>query len=318
MIRDEYRIECASWDADRSAIRAVREQVFIVEQGVLQSDEWDTQDERSRHVLALDSEGHAVGTARLTPDRCVGRMAVLSQWRGRGIGSAMLRVLLEQARALGYRIIEMHAQTHALSFYERFGFTPIGDEFLECNIPHQSMRLTLAEPEARELPPVAHPPAARLLQTEDRADALAALLELLRDALQEVAIFTRDLDPGLLDVADILDELKRIGLSGRNARVRVLLKEPRVPVAKGHRLLTLAQRLPTPMQLRIPIEPNDLAAPSAFVINDRGGYWYRPLGDRFEGEGSTFAPARHRELLQRFDETWERAETSVELRALDL
>ncbi|MGA9422885.1 MAG: GNAT family N-acetyltransferase, partial [Rhodanobacteraceae bacterium] len=62
MIREDFRIECASWDTDRDAIRAVREQVFIIEQGVPQSEEWDTHDDRSLHLLALDSDGGAIGT----------------------------------------------------------------------------------------------------------------------------------------------------------------------------------------------------------------------------------------------------------------
>ncbi|MGA9342060.1 MAG: GNAT family N-acetyltransferase [Rhodanobacteraceae bacterium] len=318
MIPEHFRVEPASWESDRDAIRGVREQVFIIEQGVPQSEEWDTKDERARHVIAMDTDGRAIGTGRLTSDGNIGRMAVLQGWRDKGVGAAILRVLLEQASTLGYRSVEAHAQTHALTFYEKFGFEARGDEYLECDIPHQTVRLELTGQAKRGVATPVPTPRARRIETDDRAEALSAMLDILGDASHQIAIFTRDLDPDLLDVADTLDQLKRIALSGRGARIRIVVQEPRLPVAKGHRLLAMAQRLPTVVQLRTPLEPQDIGTTSAFVLNDRGGYWYRPFADRFEGEGSTFALARHRELLLRFDETWERSETSIELRALDL
>ena len=70
-------------------------------------------------------------------------------WRGRGVGAALLRALLEQARALGYPAVELHAQTHALAFYEKFGFAAYGEEFDECGIQHRTMRLALEAPAGR-------------------------------------------------------------------------------------------------------------------------------------------------------------------------
>ena len=80
-----------------------------------------------------------MGTGRLLPDGHIGRMAVLRDWRGRGVGGAILVALVERAAARGMRRLVLNAQTHAVSFYARYGFTALGDEFMEADIPHVAM-----------------------------------------------------------------------------------------------------------------------------------------------------------------------------------
>src|SRR5882762_2229177 len=70
-------------------------------------------------------------------------MAVLGEWRRRGVGTALLEALLERARKRSIRRITLHAQTHAAAFYRRFGFNERGEEFLEGEIPHVEMTLEL-------------------------------------------------------------------------------------------------------------------------------------------------------------------------------
>ncbi len=317
-IPDDYRIDAASWDADHDDLRAVREQVFVIEQAVPREDEIDALDPKSRHVLARDGAGRAIGTGRLAPTQAIGRVAVLAEWRGRGVGVAIMRVLVEQARALGYTWVDLHAQVQAIAFYAALGFVAEGERFMECGIEHQTMRLPIEPPEPREFAPLAPIPQARTLAVDDREQALAAIDELLADTRYELALYTRDLDPALLDTAAALDGIKRIALSGRHARVRILLQDPRKAVADGHRLIALAQRLPSTIEIRTPVEEQDLQYPAAFLVNDRRGYLFRPLGNRSEGEGSTYAPGRHAQLLSLFDQIWERSTPSEELRQLSI
>lgn len=316
MIREDFIVEPASWEADLADLRAVREPVFLIEQGVPPEEEWDELDAKSRHVLARDREGRPIGTGRLTPEHRIGRMAVLADWRGKGVGKAIVQALLEQARSLGYAAIELHAQSHAVPFYASLGFEAFGDEFNECDIPHRLMRMKLAPLAGREPGVLAPKPEARALLVEDREQALAAINDLLADAKHELAIYTRDLDPALLDVPATLEALKRIALSGQRARIRILVQEPRKAVADGHRLIGLAQRLPSAIAVRAPVDERDLQYPSAFLINDRRGYLFRVLGSRPEGEGSTYAPGRHAQLRELFDQAWERSVPCEELRLL--
>ncbi|MBX3701856.1 MAG: GNAT family N-acetyltransferase, partial [Dokdonella sp.] len=122
MIHEDFHVEMASWERDGAQLRALREQVFVLEQGVAAADELDALDAQSVHVAARGADGSVIGTARLTPARSIGRMAVLREWRGRGVGEAMLRTLVEYARARGWPELDLHAQSHAIGFYERAGF----------------------------------------------------------------------------------------------------------------------------------------------------------------------------------------------------
>ncbi|MCS6785936.1 MAG: GNAT family N-acetyltransferase [Thiobacillaceae bacterium] len=137
------RVRRADWPRDEAAIAAVRRAVFIQEQGVPEALEWEPDDPRCDWFLA-EAADQVVGTARLTADARIGRMAVLPQWRRRGVGSALMRAVLAHARTLGLQQVSLHAQVHALPFYARFGFQPVGPQFDEAGIPHRRMFLRLA------------------------------------------------------------------------------------------------------------------------------------------------------------------------------
>jgi predicted GNAT family N-acyltransferase len=140
----EFTVRIMAWREALPLARPIREKVFIDEQKVPPDLEWDEWDERSDHALALDADGGPIGTARLLPDGRVGRMAVLKEWRQRGVGGALLLALLERARGRRVERSVLHAQTHAAGFYRRFGFTERGAEFLEAGIPHVEMTLDLS------------------------------------------------------------------------------------------------------------------------------------------------------------------------------
>jgi predicted GNAT family N-acyltransferase len=138
-----FRLRPAAWPRDAALLQGVRRRVFIEEQGVPEALEWDEWDAGALHVLALDGAGLAIGTGRLLPDGHVGRMAVLREWRGRGVGGALLDALLEAARVRGLREAVLNAQTHALGFYAGRGFVAEGEEFPDAGIAHRRMRLRL-------------------------------------------------------------------------------------------------------------------------------------------------------------------------------
>ena len=137
-----FTVRPADWPRDAAAVRTVRQAVFVVEQKVPPELEWDGNDAQCMHVLA-EVDGVPVGTGRLLPDGHIGRMAVLRPWRGQGVGSAMLAMLLELAQARGHTQAILHSQSHALDFYMRAGFRVTGDEFIEAGIPHRRMLKTL-------------------------------------------------------------------------------------------------------------------------------------------------------------------------------
>jgi len=139
----ELSVRIVAWPEARAAASAIREAVFVAEQGVPQEIELDEWDERCEHALACDAAGRPIGTGRLLPDGHIGRMAVLRERRGRGAGGAILEALIDRARSRGMTRVVLNAQTQAAPFYERFGFAVSSDEFVEAGIPHVEMARNL-------------------------------------------------------------------------------------------------------------------------------------------------------------------------------
>jgi len=123
----------------QAALRAVRGEVFKREQGVPDELEWDDLDAVAVHVLARDAFGNAIGCGRLLPDGHIGRVAVLRHWRGKGVGTEIMQVLIAVAREHGHTELHLNAQTQAVPFYTRLGFSLEGEEFLDAGIPHRHM-----------------------------------------------------------------------------------------------------------------------------------------------------------------------------------
>lgn len=138
-----FAVRLANWQDDGPVLRAIRETVFIHEQHVPVELEWDEFDVDCLHILALESAGNPIGTARLLPDGHIGRMAVLREWRDFGVGSALLQRLLEEVKKRQLRLTIVNAQTYVVGFYTRFGFRVVGEEFIDAGIPHVRMVLQL-------------------------------------------------------------------------------------------------------------------------------------------------------------------------------
>ena len=128
--------------ADWPEVVALRTRVFVDEQGIPEKDEFDAEDADCLHVLVRLNRD-PVGTGRLNPAGKIGRIAVVAGRRGQGIGSQILRELLDTARRVGIREPFLHAQLQAVPFYEKFGFSREGEEFDEAGIPHVRMSLVL-------------------------------------------------------------------------------------------------------------------------------------------------------------------------------
>jgi len=274
--------------------------VFVQEQGVPVELEWDELDPHCHHVLARDAEGVAIGTGRLTPEHRIGRMAVLPEWRGRGVGDALLDALIQLARAQGWQDIGLHAQASAITFYARHGFLPQGARFTEAGIEHQTMRRLLDGPNP--------------VETHDAA--VAAMLGIIGRARRHLWLYSRELDPGLLDRPDVMTALRQFGTRGGEARI--VLQDALTPQAAHAPLIGLSQRLPSAFLFRVVEETVDRAYPSAFACNDAGGWYFRLLGHRTEGETRIDQPARARQLENIFEPFWERARPCTEYRALGI
>lgn len=150
---EAVRICQVEWGEYRTAIRFVRDTVFVKEQHVPEEIERDGLDGECYHVLALDWNHNPVGTARMQKNGHLGRIAVLSPWRRRGIGSQLVGELIKISRTLGLQEVDLNAQTHAMEFYRRLHFQARGEVFHEANIPHRNMFRIIAGPLEKAISP---------------------------------------------------------------------------------------------------------------------------------------------------------------------
>lgn len=134
----DIKIIPISWADGQNELMQVRRKVFIEEQHVPEELEWDEFDTQSAHFLVY-TNNTSIATARLKPDGQIGRMAVINQYRNKGIGKELLSTVISYAKNAGYSMVYLHSQQHAIRFYQQHGFTNNGPEFFDANILHQAM-----------------------------------------------------------------------------------------------------------------------------------------------------------------------------------
>lgn len=156
------------------------------------------------------------------------------------------------------------------------------------------------------------------LPADTREDIDAARLRLLIQTRRCLAIQLPLLRADLYSSPEELSELRRIATSGRGAQIRLLLHDPVAALREGHRLIGLIQRLPSVLQVRVPVDEADLASPCACLFNDTGGYLFQPDAARPQGRAALADRAARAPLEQRFEDVWERAAPAGLLQPLGL
>ncbi|MDR7129276.1 putative GNAT family N-acyltransferase [Algoriphagus sp. 4150] len=140
------KVEKVTHDDQLKSAFWIREQVFVIEQGVDPKEEYDEFESVSRHFLAcLDEKPAGTARWRITPNGVkLERFAVVKDARGKGVGQALVAAVLEDikgAPATAGKKKYLHAQLSAVPLYSKFGFEKEGDMFEECNILHYKMQL---------------------------------------------------------------------------------------------------------------------------------------------------------------------------------
>lgn len=143
-------IEGVSEDIIKRA-RALRHEVFVIEQNVHPDEEWDGKDEQAVHFLLVDENGTDIATGRmmfLDKTAKLQRIAVSRKHRGRNLGKLLMDAMVTRARKEdGVREAYLSSQVHAIPFYEKHGFTAHGDVYDDAGIPHKDMTLIFTDTE---------------------------------------------------------------------------------------------------------------------------------------------------------------------------
>lgn len=138
----QVTINQVTWQQAENELRAIRTPVFIDEQFVTPEFEWDEIDADAVHLIAT-FENQPIACLRIIHYQKIGRMAVIKQWRGKGLGAALLLEAISICKKQGIKSIGLSAQTHAINFYLKAGFNQTSDEYTDVDIPHVDMQLDL-------------------------------------------------------------------------------------------------------------------------------------------------------------------------------
>jgi predicted GNAT family N-acyltransferase len=302
----DAEIGVVSWKVNKDILRGIREQVFIEEQGVPRDIEWDEHDKNATHFL-VTLQGQPIGCGRRQDDGKLGRMAILAEHRGRGHGDALLQFMLHQAKTCGLRRLYAHVQQQAAGFYRQAGFHEFGEPFDEAGIAHIGMEITLDYRGFEHfISGVSYP---------HPFDALA--VQLCDSASHCIRIMSPALDHEVFDSQALSSALSKLARKSRHTWVHILISDSRPLVKRGHQLLTLCRRMPTPVEIR-KLERHPQWRGETIVIRDDSGVLYKPGDVDHEGfyePDSRASARRHRDL---FDELWQRSSTDSELRILGL
>lgn len=314
-----FRVEPADYHSDFDDLRAIREEVFIVEQKIPEDIEFDSIDPSCHHFLARTDEHAAIGTVRLSPDGKIGRMAVLSEWRKQGVGKSLLVTVIDKARKLGLTEVSLNAQVPLTGFYEKFGFAKLGEVFKIANIPHQAMHLAITPAENFRRPsPKPLAASISLANFVSLEELTASTIDLINHAARQICIYTLDLEYGLYGQSDVINALKQFAIGRRGSEVNIIIHNVEDIQNQAHPLFDLAHRLPSSFTFRTPVELEDLKYSSAYFVNDRGGYLFRLFNNRNQGDWSPHLPARNRQLNEEFERVWQRCQPCTEFRALGI
>lgn len=316
-----FHVDRVTWKDAENDLRMLREIIFIREQNVPPELEWDGEDEHSVHLLARDNQNRPIGTARMTPDGQIGRMAVLRTWRNKGVGSKMLTALTTIARARQLPRVKLNAQIQAVEFYQRQGFEPFGIEFLDAGIPHQHMVYTLPSLDEglniKELKNHILGETRKFLRLQSQNDNRLAATRMVEQGKFSLYLFTPNLDPRIFDTNEFIEATKNLALASTRSKVYILIQDPTVVVTRGHRIIELARRISSHIFIHRANE-EDQDRIDTFMIVDAVGIIHRPHADRYEGTVEFNNPGSARLLQKKFNNAWERSVPEPELRRLHI
>ncbi len=307
------RLEHISWQTAHNQLRKIREKVFVEEQNVPVNEDIDGQDERAEHWLAC-IHGKPVGTARMLPGGIVGRMAVIKEQRGRGVGSAIMRQMINFAIKQNILQLTLSAQLHAIPFYEHFGFQLEGPVYRDAGIDHQQMCLPLHLQQARYGHNIVDSERQRVRLDSDAA-VIDAALTIARLAQKKIRILSDQLLPALYDNQRVCQALCQLVIQQRSAQIQVLLQDIDLVSRHTHQLHELSLRLPSHIEFRQLNEQTE-SLHREFMLVDDSRILYLKTEKPMTGYMVRHAPSEAKPLLDEFDLLWQHGETDPALRRL--
>lgn len=293
-----FSIELVDWSTQQKPLIDIRTRVFVDEQHVSLADELDGVDELegTRHFLGL-LNGKAIANARLEACGKLGRLCVLPEYRRQGYGQAVLQAALLHALEVNLQEnIYLHAQLEALNLYQKFGFKSCSETFMEAGIAHKKMRLQLDS-----YPMLAQLYQDKVLRLADAKQFTRHIYQLTQCASRCIDIFSQSL-PSLIYNSEFAKALSQFARAHRYSQVRILLTDSQ-NLGSGNPVVTLAQRLPSSISLRVLNKEID-ATNFGFTCADKQGLVFFNNEEALDGFVNYQARAESAQQLITFDYWW--------------
>lgn len=316
------RIRKYSWQLAPQSIKDIRQQVFIDEQKVPPALEWDDTDEIADHYLAVMPDNTPAGVARLYPSVTdtahIGRMAILPEYRGQGIGERLLRHMMAEA-AQQFQDLFLSAQVQAVPFYEASGFHVCSEPYDDAGIPHVDMRClapTLIVPQlgSRTSPMVmGKDPDSWLFNTE--TELVSIMDSLANQATQKLWLYDRELEHDLYDRLRFREIVSSLARRHRLSEVRILVHDDKPLVKRRHQIIELMKRLPSKIELRL-VNDDYPFEDTPFMVIDRQGVLYRHEFDHPAGFAQLASSGRAKLLGESYQRMWDSGVPSKEFRPI--
>ncbi len=299
-------IERCDWTDCEESLRAIREQVFVIEQQVPVDIEMDGLDATAMHWPATVDE-RPVATARMLIDGHIGRVAVLEEYRQLGIGSQLLQSMQLFAQEQQYYKIYLYAQLPAMDFYQRAGFVVDGPEFMEAAIPHRRMSIRLSEQ--------------RLLGLHggdfSSGSLKALLLELIPQINRKLQILHMDYCREIFNDEAIVASISALARKSRYTEVQLLLVDPHELIGGNHRLGRLQRSPSSIIELRqIRAEPHTIK--ENLIIADGIGMARQSITEPENIIANLNNKPIATDATAFFNELWNRSVENKDLRQLDI
>lgn len=290
----------AQWPQESDIIGALRKTVFIEEQGVSPEIEMDGKDElpATQHYLGFINNT-AVATGRVLASGKIGRICLLKDYRKQGMGKSFLRALLiHLLESSDQKKFYLHAQIHALSFYQQCGFAAEGEVFQEANIDHQCMRINFENEDA-----IAALYADRVIRCQAVEDFERHACRMINAGRRKVDILSNELHHELYG-ANLTRALSRFVRHHRVARVRILVQDTRNLPKRRHPLILLAQRLPSSVIIKQLTEAPQKPEQGYISVDQKALLFFNDEAS-WEGFANYQARAESMHQLEEFERLWQ-------------
>ncbi|WP_417514061.1 GNAT family N-acetyltransferase [Marinobacter sp.] len=319
------RIRKYSWQLAPGHIREIRQAVFVEEQQVPPELEWDDTDEIADHYLAVLPDNTPAGVARLFSTLGetghIGRMAILPEFRGRGIGEALLRHLITES-AGQYQELKLSAQQHAVAFYQRAGFHVCSEPYDDAGIPHLDMRclapgLLQAETGSGRPRPLQLGADSQSWLFDNESSLHDLMDSMVGQASQRLWLYDRILSHERYDRHRFRELVSSLARRHRLSEIRLLIHDDQPLIKRRHQLVELMRRLPSRIQLRL-VNKDYPHEDQPFILADREGVVYRHDFTQPSGFAGFAESGRVRLLSDNFQRMWDAGRPSLELRELPI